>query len=225
MQSYLVEKIQDWLTFFHDYLLRHFATRSLAGISLASRLSAFVSTKMKFTSIIVSEWSQTRKTPYLVVPSIRQSQRGSITGNDKQSHGCMRLGLRGGGVFIKYKRKQGLLWRIEVFYILSIPVIMQKKRLNVLIHFSRELSSLAAHMAGRPSLHLALPSNLASYFLVMFVHVSSKDFTVCLCALIGCASCGGDGFASRLCGWLSLPSWVSLSPHLLFFLFLFLLSF
>lgn len=54
-----------------------------------------------------------------------------------------------------------------------------------------------------------------------YVCVSSKDFTVCLCALVGCASCGGDGLASGLCGWLSLPSWVSLSPHLLFFCFCF----
>lgn len=54
-----------------------------------------------------------------------------------------------------------------------------------------------------------------------YVCVSSKDFTVCLCALVGCASCGGDGLAAGLCGWLSRPSWVSLSPHLLFFWFCF----
>lgn len=86
----------------------------------------------------------------------------------------------------------------------------KKKRLNVLIHFSRELSSLTAHMAGRPSSHLALPSYLASYFLVMFACLQRISQCVCVPSLAvprveamallqGCAA-----------GFLSLPGFLCL---------------
>lgn len=74
--------------------------------------------------------------------------------------------------------------RIEVFYILSIPVIMQKKKKTKCVDsLQQELSSLAAHMAGRPSSRLALPSYLASYFLVVFACLQRISQCVCVPSL------------------------------------------